>query len=266
MKRPGLVIAMAVLVVSNAFVLIHVRSNRSGPPDSEIELTAREVRFYGSGREDSSVTLMLTWQNPSAEYRYSPEPVQDAPVWFDAAKLKEAGFDLPVPAEAKDAERHYRNARSREVFVALEYDGPAWQEWLKRPGPLSYVTPTLSADRQMEIRRETDSRLVAMDVASSADALREKYPDRKRVIVLRGLARVVRDDIPRVRLRGAITKLATDSINVPQPLSREFDGQGNYMPWTQNGGDIRIQPLPYSVTLAIGSHFEPWVKGVKRLR
>jgi hypothetical protein len=33
-----------------------------------------------------------------------------------------------------------------------------------------------------------------------------------------------------------------------------------------NGSDVKIQPIPYSVTLAIGSNYEPWVKDVKRLR
>ena len=61
MKRPLLLAAIALLVVSNAFVLAHVAMNRSGEPDSEMELTARELQYYGSRSDDSSVVLMLRW-------------------------------------------------------------------------------------------------------------------------------------------------------------------------------------------------------------
>ena len=72
-----------------------------------------------------------------------------------------------------------------------------------------------------------------------AAALRRKYPDRKRVMILPGLVRAMLNHessglkgrarcVP-AYLRGAITRLAIESINVPEPLSRRLDGQ-SYTP------------------------------------
>ena len=130
MKHPLLTAAVGVLVVSNAWVLVHAALNRSGTPDAELELTARELRYNGSGREDSSVTLMLIFENPAAQYQTGPPPNPQSTGWFNLQKLAELGFDTSVPPESTDASRYYANSRSREVFVALEYDGPAWQQWL----------------------------------------------------------------------------------------------------------------------------------------
>jgi hypothetical protein len=66
-------------------------------------------------------------------------------------------------------------------------------------------------------------------------------------------------------LRGAITRLAIESINVPEPLSRRLDAQ-SYTPWTYDGNQIRVNGPPYSVLLRVGSKYEPWVVDVKPLR
>ncbi len=120
MKNPLLMGAVGVLVVSNAFVLIPCRVEpvgRAGRDDGTHNARAAENSNFTIG-EDSMVTFTLTFQNPGPDG------------WFDRNKMAELGFDTSVPAESKDASRYYMNARSREVFVALEYDGPAWQRWL----------------------------------------------------------------------------------------------------------------------------------------
>jgi hypothetical protein len=66
-------------------------------------------------------------------------------------------------------------------------------------------------------------------------------------------------------LRGAIIRLAIESINVPQPVSRVLEGQ-SYSPWTYDGKTVKIQRPPYSVQLRVGSKYEPWVADVKLLR
>jgi len=268
MKRPWLLAAVVVLVISNAWVLTQIAINRSGTPDSQIQMTAREAVYYGSGREDSSVTLRLRWQNPAPQYRYVPPIAEPFTSWFDLAKLKETGFDVSLAPESPAASRYYQNQRSREIFVALEYDGPAWQNWLNRGEPGVAFAPQfdsrMTPEQRMQVRRETESRLVAVDAGVDAAALRQKYPDRAHAAILRGLARVVREESPNPYLRGAITSILTESINVPQPLSRVFDGQFSYVPWTYSGEQIKTQPPPYSLTLAIGSRFEPWVASVAR--
>jgi hypothetical protein len=195
-------------------------------------------------------------------------------VWFDQKKLEELGFDLSVPASSPKAARFYENLRSREVFVALEYDGPAWEAWLKDREPrlekeTSYGPQVTLPDR-LEIERQTTPRLVTIDVARDPKELRRKYPDRSRVMILQAVVRAKLEPEQRASqtaplrpayLRGAITRLAIDSINVPQPLSRRFEGQ-SYSPWTYDGNRVKIQPPPYSVTLRVGSKYEPWVVGM----
>jgi hypothetical protein len=274
--KPLLLVAVGLLVVSNAFVLAHVAMNRSGEPDSEMQLTARELQYYGGRSDDSSVLLMLRWTNTAPEY---PTGLPgEAPVWFDQKKLEELGFDLSVPASSPKAARFCENLRSREVFVALELEGPAWEAWLKDREPrleteASYAPKVALTDR-LEIERQTTPRLVTVDVARDPVELRRKYPDRKRVMILQALVRVKLEPEQRASLtaplrpaylRGAITRLAIESINVPQPLSRRLEGQ-SYTPWTYDGNRVKIQQPPYSVTLRIGSKYEPWVVDVNQLR
>ena len=276
MKRPLLLAAVGLLILSNAFVLAHVAMNRSGEPDSEIALTSRELQFYGSRSDDSSVVLLLRWENTAPEY-----PVglpRDVPGWFDSSKLKELGFDLSVPPDSPRAERFYGNLRSREVFVALEFEGPAWEQWLKDREPQiqqeSQYAPNISAAERLEIERQTASRLVAIDAARDPAELRRKYPDRKRVMILQALARAMhepgqpRSAVGPARpsfLRGAIIRILTESINVPEPLSRLFDNQQSYTPYTFDGQQVKIQPPTFAANLRIGSKYEPWVVDVKRL-
>jgi hypothetical protein len=276
MRRPLLLAAIALLVISNAFVLAHVAMNRSGEPDSEMELTARELQYYGSRSDNSSVVLMLRWTNTAPEY---PTGTPNEPAgWFDAKKLEDLGFDLRVPADSPKASRFYENLRSREAFVALELEGPAWGAWLQDREPrlqteTSYG-PQVSLRERVDIERQTTPRLVAVDVSLDADALRRKYPDRKRVMILPALVRAMLSmKLPASNegparaayLRGAITRLAIESINVPEPLSRRFDGQ-SYTPWTYDGNRLKINQPPYSVLLRVGSKYEPWVVDMKLLR
>jgi len=274
--KPLLPAAIGILVVSNAFVLAHVAMNRSGEPDSEMELTARELQYYGTRGEDSSVALMVRWTNTAPEYPTGPPSGPRG--WLDAKKLQELGFDLSVPADSPKAERFYQNLRSREVFVALEFDGPAWEAWLKDREPRLQTETSYGAQvslpERIEIERQTTPRLVAVDASLDAAALREKYPDRKRVMIVAALVRAMLNmKLPASKegpalpayLRGAITRLAIESINVPEPLSRRLDGQ-SYNPWTYDGKQIKINPPPYAVTLRVGSKHEPWVADVKLLR
>ena len=132
-----------------------------------------------------------------------------------------------------------------------------------------------SAPDRLEIERQTSSRLVSIDVARDPAALRRKYPDRKRVMILPAVVRA-KLDLPRrasatlplrpAYVRGAITRLAIESINVPEPLSRQFDNQSAYSAYTYDGKQVKIQPPTYAATLRVGSKYEPWVVDVKPLR
>ena len=276
MRVPLLLAALGLLIVSNAFVLVHVGLNRSGEPDSEMELTARELQYYGTRSDDSSVVLMLRWTNTAPEYPTGPPT--DPPEWFDQKKLEDLGFDLSVPASSPRAQRFYDNQRSRKGYVALELGGPAWESWLKDREPrlqteVSYG-PQVRPEQRLEIERETTPRLVSIDVSLDPASLRRKYPDRRRVMIVAALIRATLRPESRASetaplrpayLRGAITRLAIESINVPEPLSRRLDGQ-SYTPWTYDGKQVKVNQPPYRVLLRVGSKYEPWITDVKLLR
>jgi hypothetical protein len=127
----------------------------------------------------------------------------------------------------------------------------------------------------MEIERQTASRLVAIDVARDPAELRRKYPERQRVMILPVLVRAKLEPERRASaaaplrpayLRGGITRIAIESINVPEPLSRQFGNQSSYSPYTYDGKQVKIQLPTYAVTLRVGSKYEPWVTEVKPLR
>ena len=260
MKSSLLVAALGLVAVSNAWVLAHVARNRSGPPDSEMALTTRELYYTGPRDEDSTATLRLQWRNSAPEYRTGKILDSDSPGWFDPNKLEELGFDVSVPAVSKSAQRHYEKARAREVFVALEFDGPAYQQWLMQ-NDFSYYTQIPPAER-LSIEQQTGTRLVAIDAGLDAAALRRKYPDGARVTILAGLARVVRE--PKF-LRGAITRIATELINVPAGLNRQVDPRIANPSWTYTDQKLKIEPPRYELTLRTGSLHEPWIVRVRPL-
>ena len=275
MRRPWLIAAVALLIASNAWVLVHVAANRAGTSDAQLELTSRELAAYGGGREDSSVMLALRWQNTAPMYDVTGfEPLP----WFDEHKLAELGFET-VLASGTDAGRFYRSQQSRHIYVALELDGPAWQHWLAAREQLWRQDPTgtapLTPEQRLEVDRETESRLVAIDAAIDPAALRRRHPDREHVMILPALARVMRDEARTAtaasparpaRLRGAIIRIAIEQINVPEPLSRQFVGQSSTMSWSIQSGDLKIPPVAFVVTLAVGSKHEPWIAGVRWMR
>jgi hypothetical protein len=237
-KNPLLATALGVVLVTNGWVLIHVARNRTGMPEAEMELTSRELAYYRNAPNEGGVTFRLSWQNVTWLDKES--------LWFDQNKLAELGFDVSKAAGADGSASYYQRMREREVFVALEYDGEAWQRWIKGVPP----SPPLSPERSQDA-----SHLVAIDVASNGRDLRQKHPDRSKVVILKGLARVRVEREPPA-LRGSITRLTTSEIHVPPELAQSLDRGMAYLGGTP----------AYAATIRVGSLYEPWVTYVRRLR
>lgn len=253
--KKSLLAAFGLILFANAGLLLGVWRNRSGPPDSELRLTDRELVFPGRRAEDSTLTLHLRWQNTAPLVAHILRGGRHAhvPGWFDQRKLLDLGFDCSVPATATEASEYYRRSLPRNVFVALEYDGLAWRQWLQdRESVLRYQTEMDRASIPFESRWEdesrTESRLVMIDASLTPEDLRRKHPDRNRVIILRALARVVVQPDPVVSyLRGAVTRLLTEDLYVPPKLGLLIDDSRNE------------KPSGYSVVLRNGSRYEPWI-------
>ena len=120
MKRAGLYLGVAVILITNAITLIGVSGNRAGDPFETIELTERELPTQASEEEDSGVMLRLVVSTHAGTVPNPP---------LDRAKLEELGFRFPIapPASGTDLDLLLRTA-----YVALEYDGLVWHQWFER--------------------------------------------------------------------------------------------------------------------------------------
>ena len=108
MKHAGVIAAVAVVLAANAAALFHAARNRSGAPDAVIQLTEREAMLlHYNAEENTGNSLWLVYQ---------------------AAPLHEA----PSVSESQLPRRGY---------VALEYDGAAWENWHAANPPQDSTTP-----------------------------------------------------------------------------------------------------------------------------
>ncbi|RFF30436.1 DUF4824 family protein [Wenzhouxiangella sediminis] len=253
------IFAIALVVVANALVLVGVAWNRSGQPASVLELTERELALSHdrwSNRESTGVSLSLRL----ADQDYD---------WLDAGKLAELGFDV-VPADRDDG--RYWRGQERRLFVALEYDGPAFEALLdQQRSRLERLRSELAAGgasrHEVEAARSglerllrAGSRLVAVDAGTDADALRNRYANPERHVVTRGLLRMHAiaphgrgEDL---RLRGRVGRLLPGEVYLPrrfhEALRQATDEQRNAID----------APPRYRVEIRWGRGHEPWITGV----
>jgi len=243
MTRVSLLAAAGVVVIANAFTLLHVWRNRVGPVEAEVTLTNRELQqsVSAASEDDSGVDLRLVWLDGQQwnSDRYI--------AWLDSAKLRELGFDTSVPVSDESAQEFYRRQRSRRAFVALEFDGPAWERWFDET----------EATRPRD-QRQSMTRLIAIDAGRDAERLRARYPDRIQVMIVPASVRISLQPYfagsgPKfperpARLEGWIQDMP-DSIHVPLLYSEGF---------RKSRGDL------YSVRLRYGRSLEPWIAGVEK--
>ncbi|HYN42530.1 MAG TPA: DUF4824 family protein [Thermoanaerobaculia bacterium] len=259
MKRtPLLAIAAAVAVAVPLLVFIASARNRGGEPEAEVELTERELRLVPLGEGRRWAALRLDW-NGDLQW------TQKDSGWFDGAKLAALGFDVRLPASDSRASGFYGWQPAREVFLALEVDGPA----------------AAAADLAYPNDRASRSRLHPVDAALDARALRARFPDRHRVLVVRAVVaaecfsrwdRETRKASPPF-LRGRIQRLLVEEIQVPRERRTLLDalargealprGAGATSPVASAGGRPSGNVPRYSIVLRTGRRLEPWVAKVR---
>ncbi len=172
-RAPLLAIAAAVAVAAPLLVILASASNRAGEPEAEVELTERELRLVPLGEGRRWAVLRLDW-NRDLQW------TQKEPGWFDGAKLAALGFDTRLPANDPRASGFYGWQPAREVFLALEHDGPAAAAADARiPGRRPVALPP--PPRRRRPRRPGASR------ASPRPASRPRRSRRRRRRVLRPL-------------------------------------------------------------------------------
>lgn len=264
-RRHALLAGVALILLINAFALAGVWYNRSGEADSRLVLSERELspRHQGLRKESSGLALQLQWRMPAAagedSNRYSR--------YLNDAQMRELGF---VVADADDCQPRCRHQASREVLVALELDGPAYREELRRQQEkleqAAQALATRPEDQALQQRAENqrskladlqhDTRLYAVDVGLDRDALRQRYPDRSRYAIVRGLVRPDHWDNSQ-RLQGYLSQLSIEQINVPWQWRRALAG----LPLPSNRQDVPAVP-GYRIEVAFGQRLEPWISEV----
>lgn len=267
------------ILLANAVALTGVYLNRSGEPDSRLTLSQRELTMpwgWGMAKENSGLALGLNWRVADAGtgeyYGGGFGRGGGTPEWLDAERMAALGFDTAAMAQDNAGRRVVRQL-PREVLLVLELAGPAWQQAQERArqnaarheaarlanaDSKEFAEKAKRAQEQLNREENVDSRLFAIDAGLDRAALRVKYPDRSRYLILKGTLRpqlVTREK--KTRLTGYVSALAVAQINVPHALRpllepalrtprRMADGSGAH----------------FEATLAVGQRLEPWIESV----
>lgn len=246
----GITLAAAAVLVSNGAALRHAASNRAGI-DSDIVLTERELPMSVQENDNTGIWLRFNWP-PPLDFSVNG--------WLDRAKLRELGFDVIADPRQANAVGRYYLTPSRAAYVALEYDGPAWQKYLSSyEASLKNMNSPQIADQLARVR-DGGSRLIPIDAATDPAGLRARHPNASQVLIVPAAVRITYPGVGAgQRLTGYLQPVLTQ-IHVPLPLSRQFD---SLTPVPAYSSAFRPR---YEVRLRFGMHHEPWVAAVTPLR
>jgi hypothetical protein len=252
--RKGLWIAAIVVIVSNAFTLWAARANRAGEPEAVLELTERELRLPGREADNTAMMLRLEWTDLQPRY-----PAENAPSWFDAAKLASIGFDTSLPVTRENAAR-YRGMAPRSVYAALENDGEAWRRHVD--------ALATQADKDAAATRP---RLVLIDVGTDAAVLRARHPDRRRTVIVPATAGLnfVQPRTGKPFLKGGVNVVYPFELSVPKELRPALESLSPRTTSVLDRQSGQVDPAGeprYRVTMKWGRSLEPWIAGVERMK
>lgn len=265
-----------ILIVTNIVVLSGVASNRAGTPETRITITERELQLpYRVLEENSGLTLRLVWRALGQDKDYNNYNNWRSPVWFSTEKLEELGFNTDNYLGSKNDTSFYKQPIPKEVFIVLENNGEPYREAVKRAeialekekdlfklnsGDKRLRDNFERAEKRLKRERITASRLFAIDAGLDPQKLREKYHDRTRFIITKGLVKPGYNyNKKRKEVFGYITKLSVANIHVPLKHRKIFDAILVQDKSKRN----EFRPPRYEVVLAYGSRFEPWIVSVQ---
>jgi len=226
----------ALILVVNAIALSGVSLNRSGEPESQVQLSERELQLpYGrwNSKENSGVELSLRWRvhagNDAPDTYYGYGSYGGTASWLDETKMLALGFDVPQERQTPRW-RNWRN-RTKEVLLVLEIDGAAYQQSLERARRKADDEEKLKADntgskefesrakhaREYAEREATEnSRLFVVDAGLDREVLRSKYPDKAHYLIVRGQ---IRPQIVTLEKTGSAIRLRFGTQHQPDQCS-----------------------------------------------
>jgi hypothetical protein len=270
------------IVLTNAAALAGAFLNRNAEAESRTTLSERELALpYGGYRqaENSGLALQLNWrvldENPDHwDHGYARHGGQ--PAWLDAAHLATLGFDTTAGAATSEARQRFTRQLPRQVLLLLELEGPTWQQAVSRarenaarqtaaaaanPDSEQFAKQAEAGRARVAIEETHASRLFVIDAGLDADALRRRYPDRSRHLIVRGSVRPAeRGQDGDHHLAGHVSQIAIAQVNVPFALRPVLE------PLRNAPRPVPDQQAPrYEVQLAIGQRLEPWIERVTTL-
>jgi hypothetical protein len=266
-------LGFALLAAVNGLVLSRVEENRKGEPDALLWLTERELPMIDRlEMENTGLALRLVWRCLGSG---DTEISDRRPSWLTADKLLRLGFRQAVGGASARAQGK-RPAVAREVFLVLEFNGPAYLDAMRRaeralekeedairanPGDKSLQASRQVLKKRMRAEEQTQSRLFAIDAGTDPRQLRMLYPDPARFIITRGVVRLlVHTENNRERaVAGSIDSIGIDSIHVPLEYRRTIDDIVQQSKPPQN----ETKTPRYGVQLTYGSRLEPWIAAVR---
>lgn len=275
-----LAMGAALILLANAVALTGVFLNRSGEPDARMSLSQRELGIpwdWGAVRDNSGLVLGLNWRvsdGNAVDYSYGGYGYHGGtPDWLDEPRMKALGFDTAPVVETGEGRRRFERALPREVLLVLELAGPAWQQALERArtnaarheaarlanaDSKEFAEKAKRAQEQLKNEETRHSRLFAIDAGLDRAALRAKYPDRGRYLILKARLRPRVETMDRkTRVTGYVSELAVQRINVPHALRPALE------PALRQTRHNALDPaVPFEATVAVGQRLEPWIEAV----
>jgi hypothetical protein len=274
----------ALILLVNVVALSGVYFNRSGEPDARLTLSQRELGVpwdWRVPRDNSGLVLGLNWRVPdgsAVEYSYGGYGYHGGtPDWLDEPRMKALGFDTAAVAETSEGRRRFERQLPREALLVLELAGPSWQQALERArvnaarheaarlanaDSKEFVAKAKHAQEQLKNEETRNSRLFAIDLGLDRAALRAKYPDRGRYLILKATLRPrLETQDKKTRVTGYVSELAVQRINVPHALRPVLEPGLRKLPHTPIAPDAMFE-----ATVAVGQRLEPWIEAISLTR
>ncbi|MBI5442023.1 MAG: DUF4824 family protein [Deltaproteobacteria bacterium] len=258
-RKLWLLAALVSALLAEALVLGPALYNRSGT-EASLVLTEREMPR--AEPLEASPFLRLRWEQP------------DALPWLGREKLEALGFHLSGPAADPAEQLRYEKTLPKAAYVALEYEGDAWQAWLAETEmELDLLAARLERGEMtreefeesrgaLDRERRTRSRLLAVDVDRDPAELRRRCPDASRYLILPGAVRLILGGDGNVR--GAVSAVSPEAIRAPDRDLPALRGRSPH-PHPDPYWSDPLEPR-YRVELRSGRLHRPWIESVQPLR
>ena len=270
----------ALIVLANAVALIGVYFNRSGEPEARLTLSQRELTMpwgWVRTKENSGLALALNWRvndtNAGEYYDGGYGYHGGTPQWLDEARMKALGFDVESVAEDGAWRRRFERQLPREALLVLELDGPARLQALERArtnaarheaarranaDSKEFADKAKRAQEQLKYEETHATRLFAIDAGLDRAALRAKYPDRGRYLILRAMLRPRLEIQDRkTRVTGYVSELMLSHINVPHAMRPGLEPALRSPQRMPTSSDV-----PFEANVLVGQRLEPWIEAI----